>query len=83
MLRFKSLHTPRVSNSLAVLAAFMLLVSALSGTSDSVKTSKTSADQALEINSVPEQMLASESVDGKTRKKDKGFKVSLFLFRID
>jgi len=83
MLRFKSHHTPRISNSLAVFAALMLLFSALSGSSDSVVATKTSADKAAQIESNPAQILASEAAGGNTHKKDKSFKVSLFLFRID
>ncbi len=83
MLRFKSHHTPRISNSLAVFAALMLLVSALAGVSGSVATTKGLAVQTAGIESAPMQTFASETPGGNTHKKNKSFKVSLFLFRID
>jgi hypothetical protein len=83
MLRFKSNHTPRISNSLAVFAALMLLVSALAGVSGSVATTKELAVQTAGIESAPTQTFASEAPGGNTHKKNKSFKVSLFLFRID
>jgi len=83
MLRFKSHHTPRISNSLAVFAALMLLVSALAGVSGSVVTTKELAVQTAGIESAPTQTFASETPGGNTHKKNKSFKVSLFLFRID
>ena len=83
MLRFKPYYTPRISNSLAVFAALMLLVSALAGSSASLVTSKDSAVQTAEIESTPAQTFASETPGGNTHKKNKSFKVSLFLFRFD
>ena len=83
MLRFKSHHTPQISNSLAVFAALMLLVSAVAGTSNSGFTSKNPADQTAGIELVPTQLFASEPPGGNAHKKNKSFKVSLFLFRID
>jgi hypothetical protein len=83
MLRFKSLHTPRVSNSLAVLAAVILLISALAGSGNSVVPGKDSANRDGELDSVASQLFATEEVGGNTHKKNKSFKVSLFLFRID
>jgi hypothetical protein len=83
MLRFKSHHTPRISNSLAVFAALILLASTLAGISDSGLTSKDTADQTAGIELAPTQLFASETPGGNTHKKNKSFKVSLFLFRID
>ena len=83
MLRFKSHHTPRISNSLAVFAALMLLVSAVAGTSNSGFTSKNPADQMAGIELVPKHLFANETPGGNTHKKNKSFKVSLFLFRFD
>ena len=83
MLRFKSHHTPRISNGLAVIAALTLLISAVAGIGDSVVTTKNLADQTAGIESVPTRTLASETSGGNTHKKEKSFKVSLFLFRID
>jgi len=83
MLRFRSHHTPRISNGLAVIAALMLLVSALASISDSVVTIKDPAGQTAGIETTPTQTFASETPDGNTHKKNKSFKVSLFLFRID
>ena len=83
MLLFKSNHTPRIPNSLAVFAALMLLVSTVAGISDSVVTTKDSAIQTAGIESAPTQIFASETPGGNTHEKNKSFKVSLFLFRID
>jgi hypothetical protein len=83
MLRFKSHHTPRISNSLAVFAALMLLGSALAGISHSVVATKDSSVQTAGIEAAPTQSFASETPGGNTHKKNKSFKVSLFLFRID
>ncbi|MCH8056428.1 MAG: hypothetical protein IIB78_01020 [Proteobacteria bacterium] len=81
MLKLKTHHTPRISNSLAVFAALMLLVSALVGLSGSGLTAKDSADQTAGIDTAPTQTFASETPGGNSPKKNKSFKVSLFLFR--
>ncbi len=83
MLRFRSRHTLRISNSLAVFAALTLLVSALVSLHESSLTAKGAAEQTAEIESAPAQSLASEDPGGDTYKKNKSFKVSLFLFHID
>jgi hypothetical protein len=83
MLRFKSHQTPRISNSLAVFAALMLLVSALAGIGDSVVTTMDPVVQTAAIEPAPMQPFANETPGGNTHKKNKSFKVSLFLFRID
>ncbi len=83
MLRFKSHHTPRISNSLAVFAALMLLASVLDGSSASLETAEDSLAQMAGIEATPTQTFASETPGGNTHKKNKSFKVSLFLFRID
>lgn len=81
MLRLTSRHTPRVSNRLAVIAALMLLVSALVNMSGSAATSTDSIVQTAEKTPISAETYASETAEGNTRKKNKGFKVSLFLFR--
>lgn len=83
MLRFRSRHTLRISNSLAVVAALTLLASALVSLNDSGLTAKGAADRMAEIESAPAQPLASEEPGGDSYKKNKSFKVSLFLFHID
>ena len=83
MLQIKSTHTPRISNSFAVFAALLLLVSAMAGFGDSAISSKVSADQEAENETASTQIFASESPGGNTHKENKSFKVSLFLFRID
>ncbi len=83
MLRFRSRHTLRISNSLAVFAALTLLVSALVSLNDSGLTAKGTTSQMAEIESDPAQSLASEDPGGASYKKNKSFKVSLFLFHID
>jgi len=82
MLRIKSLNTPRISNSLAVFAALLLMVSAMAGFGNTSLSLKDSADQSAGVEPTPAQ-LASESPAGDTHKNNKSFKVSLFLFRID
>jgi len=82
MLRIKSQNSPRISHSMAVLAALMLLVSALAGIADSTLTSKESANQMATTISAPTQTAAKVTPGGNTHKKNKNFKVSLFLFRI-
>lgn len=83
MLSYKSHYTPRISNSLAVSAALLLLFSALAGISDSVVPTMDSADQTAGIESTPTQTFASETPGGNTHKKNKSFRANLFLFRID
>lgn len=83
MLRFKSHHTARISNSLALFATLLLLISALVGSSNSVVTTMDSADQTAGIESTPTQTFASETPDGNAGKKNESFKASLFLFHID
>jgi len=83
MLRFKLNYTPRISNGLAVFAALMLLVSALARSSASPVTAKDSIAQMAGIETTPTQTFVSETSGGNTHKKNKSFKVSLFLFRFD
>jgi len=81
MLKLTTHHTPRISNRLAVFAALMLLVSALMGLSGSGLTAKDSVDQTAGIDTAPTQTFASEIPGGNSHRKNKSFKVSLFLFR--
>ena len=83
MLKLTSRHTPRISNGLAVFAALLLLVSAISGFSGSGLPAKDSADQMAGIDTIPTQTVTSETPGGNSHEKNKSFKVSLFLFRID
>ena len=81
MLKLKLHHTPRISNSLALFAAMVLLVSALAGFSGSGLTSKVSADQTAGIETIATQTVTSDTRDGNSNTENKSFKVSLFLFR--
>ncbi len=83
MLKLTSHHTPRISNGLAVLAALMLLVSTVAGFSGSGLTSKDSANQVAGIEPAPTQTFTSDTPGENSHDKNKSFKVSLFLFRID
>ena len=83
MFKLTSQNTPRISNSLAVFAALMLLLSALAGFRDSGHTATDPADQTAGNESAPTQFFAGETPAGNTHEKNKSFKVSLFLFRID
>jgi hypothetical protein len=82
MLRIKSQNSPRISNGLAVLAAVMLMVSALAGINNSALTSMESANRSAKSESAPIQTVVKTAPGGNTHKKNKNFKVSLFLFRI-
>lgn len=83
MLRFKSHNTPRISNSLAVFAALMLMVSTLAGFSDAVLTATNPVDQTAGIETAQTQTFASDTAGRNANKNNKSFKASLFLFRFD
>jgi len=83
MLKLRSHHKPRISNRLALFAALILVVSSLASVSDSVvstrdQTIKTAADESSGMDA-----FSSQASGGTIHQKNKSFKVSLFLFRID
>lgn len=73
----------QIPNRLAIFASVMLLVSALAGMHDNQqKVSTGSADFAEQESTMLEQPAANNVTQQRASKK-KGFKVSLFLFRLD
>ena len=78
MLRLTTHQKSRISNRLAIFAAVLLLVTSLAGMGGSIMpesaamASLAAADQA-----VP----ALSSTNGTKARKNRGFKISLFLFR--
>ena len=83
MLRIKSQNSPRISNGLAVFAALMLMVSTVAGISDSALTPNDLLNRLVTTDSAPTPTYADEAPGGNTHKRNKSFKVSLLLFRID
>jgi len=76
MLPITRSHKIRISNRLAVIAALLLVVTSLAG----IEGSTISNDQgsALHAANPPAEMTAPGNT---TARKNKGFKMSLFLFR--
>ncbi len=83
MLRIKFKNSPRISNHIAAFAALMLIVSTVVGISDSDMSSNAPALHLATGETSPDQPNANKAVGGNTHKKNKGFKASLFLFRLD
>jgi len=83
MFKFKSHHKPRISNRLAFFAALILVVSSLANVSDSVVSTKDQALKTATDKSSSIDAFSSQAAGGTTQQKNKSFKVSLFLFRID
>ena len=83
MLRLNRTHKPRVSNRLAIFAAVVLMSSIVAGLDRSMPHENSPDSLA----STP-PLFSSETVNkpasaGSQVKQKKGFKVSLFLLRID
>ncbi len=83
MLKLRSQNKPRISNRLALFAALILVVSSLATGSDSVTPARNQAVQTPGVESSSMDALSSQASGGNTHQKNKSFKVSLFLFRID
>jgi hypothetical protein len=83
MLNLRSHHKPRISNRLAFFAALILVVSSLASVSDSVISTSDQAVKTAAAESSGMDAFSSQASGGNTRQKNKSFKVSLFLFRID
>jgi hypothetical protein len=83
MLKLRSLHKPRISNRLALFAALILLVTSLASVSDSIVPTRDQAIETADAESSNIDALTSQTAGGNSHQKNKSFKVSLFLFRID
>ena len=83
MYKFRSHHKPRISDRLAFFAALILVVSSLASVSESVVSSKDQAIKTAADESSGIDAFSSQASGGTTHQKNKSFKVSLFLFRID
>lgn len=83
MLHLLRRNRKRIPNRLAIFASLMLLVSALAGMHhNQQKATMNSADFAEQESTMLEQPAANTLTQQRASKK-KGFKVSLFLFRLD
>lgn len=83
MLRFKRISRNRISNRLALFAGLMLLVSALAGMEQvTPNQSNNSSELAGNHSTQTEQNVVNNQARKQANRK-KGFKVSLFLFRLD
>ena len=79
MLRITTHHKPRISNRLAGFSALLLLVATLAGTGNPASTVETGfITNAAVADNAP---LTLSTRSGSSVKKNKGFKMSLFLFR--
>ena len=82
MLRLTTHHKSRISNRLAGFSALLLLVASLAGAGNPASTAEhgvmTKGAVAEAVDNAP---LTLSSRGGSTVKKNKGFKMSLFLFR--
>jgi len=81
MLRIAGTRKARISNRLAVFAALLLAITSLSGISNA-DLFRSSADEQYVGNAISEASKdRASSGTHATAKKNKGFKVSLFLLR--
>ena len=71
----------RISNRLAFFAALMLAISALAGIGESVPGGQDMPKQIAGIASGGLDQNAGKSPGGNTLRQNKGFKMSLYLFR--
>jgi len=81
MLRLTTNHKSRISNRLAIFAAVLLLVTSLAGVGSSVISTGDSDAQFASL-AIADKAVSSFHATGNTKaRKNRGFKVSLFLFR--
>jgi len=83
MLRLTTRNRSIISNRLAIFAALMLVISALANTDDSIQFKQGGSGQFAGIASNSIEHSAAQPPGGKSLRKSKGFKMSLFLFRLD
>jgi len=77
------IHKTRVSNRLAVVAALMLMVSIVAGLDSSMTAESNIASLASKSSLFTTEAVKAQPSTGSRVKQRKGFKVSLFLLRID
>jgi len=83
MLRIKRRNRMQISHRLAMFAGLMLVVSSLAGMHQANQHYRTNPESLVENGvATMEQNVANNVAERKISKK-KGFKVSLFLFRLD
>lgn len=83
MLRMNRTHKTRVSNRLAVVAAFMLMISIVAGLDSSMTVKGNTDSLAAKTSLFTTEAVNAQPSTGSRVKQKKGFKVSLFLLRID
>jgi hypothetical protein len=83
MLRINRTHKTRVSNRLAVVAAFMLMISIVAGLDNSMTAESNINSLASKSLLFSSEVVSAQPSTGSRVKQKKGFKVSLFLLRID
>jgi hypothetical protein len=81
MMRLTTHSRLRISNRLAIFAALMLAISTLAGIGESVPGGQGMSTQIAGITSGGVDQNAGKSPGGTTPRKNKGFKMSLYLFR--
>jgi hypothetical protein len=81
MMRLTTHGRLRISNRLAFFAALMLAISALAGIGESVPGGQDMSTQIAGVASGSMDQNTSNSSGGNTLRKNKGFKMSLYLFR--
>jgi len=81
MMRLTTHSRTRISNRLAFFAALMLAISALAEIGESVPDGQDRSTQIAGIAPGGMDQTAGEAPGGNTIRKNKGFKMSLYLFR--
>ena len=82
MLRFTRKKRQHISSRLAIFASLMLLVSSLAGMTQSLPGNGNGSIQHAN-NSFSAEQVAESNAHTKSLNRNKGFKVSLLLFRLD
>lgn len=83
MLRLNRIHKPRVSNRLAIFAAVVLMSSIVAGLDRSMSHENSSDSLASGLSWFSTDTADKQASTGSQVKQKKGFKVSLFLLRVD
>ena len=83
MLRFTARRKNRISNRLAIFAGLMLMISSLAGMNQANPVDQENAGAFADNQSVVPEVIEVDTAGPKPASKSKGFKVSLFLFRLD
>jgi len=83
MLKLNRTHKPRVSNRLAIFAAVLLMSSIVAGLDRSMPHENSLDSLAATSSLFSGETVKKQASTGSQVKQKKGFKVSLFLLRID